>query len=134
MLFKVIYPNNACVGGAQGPNVLRSQGPWDPGAKGPRGPRAQGPQGPKVPRSQGPRGPGTQGPRVPNQTTLTHEGFLNFRIYCCLGSTPVSLYLRTLLLSLLVEHSGPMVTNLFGKERGSEVRFEPADSVDLGIN
>ena len=48
-LFKIISPNNACVGGAQGPKVLGSQGPWDPGAKGPRGPRAQGPQGPKVP-------------------------------------------------------------------------------------
>ena len=54
-LFKIISPNNACVGGAQGPKVLGSQGPWDPGAKGPRGPRAQGLQGPKVPRSQGPK-------------------------------------------------------------------------------
>ena len=102
-LFKIISPNNACMGAAQGPKVPgalgprgqgsqgpkgpgfpAAQGPKVPGAKSPRGPRAQGPsgpgiQGPRVPRgpgAQGPRVPGSQGPRVLNQTTLTHEGFL----------------------------------------------------------
>ena len=62
ILFRIISPNNTCVGGAQGPKVLGSQGPWDPGAKGPRGPRAQGPRVPRGPRSQGPRGLGALGP------------------------------------------------------------------------
>ena len=65
--------SNACVGGAQGPRVPGALGPRGQGSQGSKGPGAPGAQGPKVP---GARGPGAPGPRVPNQTTLTHEGFL----------------------------------------------------------
>ena len=58
------------------------RGPRIPGGQGSQGPKgsgtpgAQGPRGPGALAPRGPGSPGAQGPRVPNQTTLTHEGFL----------------------------------------------------------
>ena len=57
-LFKIIAPNNACVGGAQGP-----MGPRALGRPRSQGPRGLGPRGPGCPGSQGPR---AQGARVPS--------------------------------------------------------------------